>query len=437
MADTPGNNYEENFFKAPNNASKAFGFEEQGWGSKGASGSTLAPPRPKFLFMVRFVRGAGDGGPAWANGLPIAVKRMDRPTISPQTMTLNQYNKKRIVYTGLKYEPVNIEFHDTVDSLVNYLWYEYSTYHFGDNRRTNEFDWGYDQTGEFRNTGNLGFGVTFPTGGADAPGALEAGNFFSKIECFQFFGAQYVQYDLINPKITRYDPDDFDYEANSAHSIKMSLEYESVIIHNAYSPLPIVSNQDLVEMLGGSSEGGFVKGGVIDGGVYVPPDTMAPSFFGTQIPGFGSISSMVGNVAQKLGVNYSQKYGFLGSTIGGALDKAKTVAGVINTSSSVLNGLGSFDFGSISATGGLNIGNITASADKAVNTVSNIFSGKATQNTYDLVTARSNSGQSTMSAATGLSPTSSTSLGLNNALRGATSSLGLRRESTSNTDEWI
>lgn len=443
MADTPDNFYENAFLKTPDNASKSFGFTEQSWGSKGAYGNTLAPPRPKFLFMVRFVRGAGAGGPAWANGLPIAVKRMDRPTVNPQTTTLNQYNKKRVINTGLKYDSVSIEFHDTADSLVNYLWYEYSSYYFGDYRRTTEYDWGYDQTGDFRNSGGAGFGMTFPLGSDDSPSSLESGNFFSKVECYQFFGAQYVQYDLINPKITRYDPDDFDYEANSSHSIKMSLDYEGIIVHNAYCPMPIVSNQELVEVLGGQVEGNYVKGGILDGGVYTPDDVVEPNFFNVQIPGLGSVSSLVGSAAQKLGIDYSSKYGLLGSTIGGALDKIGMVGGVVNTASSVLNGMGKFDFGNLgqAATGGLNVSNISSVADKAANAISGLFSPSGVSaSSYDLISAKSNAGSSLLGATTGLGLGSSAALGLSNALRGPTSSVGLRSESSSSSnifDDWF
>lgn len=437
---SPDDFYEKAHFKSPSNATKAFALESPNWGAKGAHGETVAPPRPKFLFMVRFVRGVGEGGPSWANGLPLAVKRMDRPTFTPQTTVLTQYNKKRIINTGIRYDPVSVEFHDTADSMANYLWYEYATHHFGDFRKTNEFDWGYDQTGDLRDSGG-GFGMAMPVGGADAPGALEAGNFFSKVECYQFYGAHYVQYDLVNPKITKFDPDDFDYEANAAsHSIKMTLDYEAVIMHNAYLPLPIVSNPELVELLGGSVEGNYVKGGVLDGEVFVPDDVVPPSFFNTQIPGFGSVSSIVGDLAQKAGINYSGKYGLLGSSIGGALDKVGMVSGVINTAGSVLNGMGKFDFGKIGSTvtGGINVGSITGAADRAVSSISNIFGGSASQANRDSISAKTSANMSPMSAITGLSPSNSTSLGLNNALRGPTSSVGLRTSSAKSAlDNWL
>lgn len=437
MANNPDDFYEEPYFKSPTNAVKSFGFDEPAWGSKGAAGKTLAPPRPKFLFMVRFVRGVGEGGPSWANGVPIAVKKMDRPTIIPQITTMNQYNKKRLVQTGVKYETVNIDFHDTADSMVNYLWYEYANHYYGDYRRTNDFDWGYDQTGEFRNTGGMGFGATIPTAGSpDAPGSLEAGNFFKKIECYQFFGAHYVQYDLINPKITRFDPDDFDYEANNSHSIRMSIDYEAVVVQNAFMPLPIVTNPELVELLGGTVEGNYVKGGVLDGEVFTPPDAMDQSFFRTQIPGLGSVSSIAGDLAQKFGINYSAKYGLLGNSIGGALEKVGTVASIINTANSAIGGLGNFDFGKVGSTitGGINTGNIASS----LGNLGKIASGSISQSAYDLASAAKKSGSSMLSSLTGSQPSSSFSLGVSNALRGPTSSVGLRKDSISSVfDSWL
>ena len=45
---------------------------------------------------------------------------------------MNQYNRKRIVQTKIKYDPVEINFHDDNRNLITSLWYDYYTYYYND-----------------------------------------------------------------------------------------------------------------------------------------------------------------------------------------------------------------------------------------------------------------------------------------------------------------
>lgn len=238
--------------RTPSQASRIFGLDTINFNGDPVGGEFVGVPRPKFLFVVRFVRGAGEGDANWRSGVSFAVKSVERPKIQPQVQTLNQYNKKRIVNTGLTYSDISIDFHDTTDSLVSSVYHEYLSYYYGDFNRETDNDWKYDTTmPTFYNTG--GFGVIVPD---DVNTPLEAGYFFEKLECYQFFGGHYVQFDLIHPKITMVDPDAMEYEAtNTSSSIRMTMGYESIVMHNQYVPSPIMNNPKIMELYGKQLDG--------------------------------------------------------------------------------------------------------------------------------------------------------------------------------------
>jgi hypothetical protein len=305
------------YLRSPRQATRIFGLDQDKFiGTPG--GSTNGPPRPKFLFVVRFLRGAGGGSPRWRDGLSFAVRKFDRPRIEPQVQTMNQYNKKRLVQTGVKYSPINIDFYDTVDGVVSYMWHEYVSYYYGDFRRGNQNDWRYDlTTPDFYNSWGRGFGLELPQGVSDTD--LEASAFFEKVECYQFFGGQYTQVDLVRPKITSFSPDGMDYEDNTAHGINMALDYEAVIYHNNYVPSDVASNKDLLELYGP----------YLDGDVYEPPSAYPPNKYGGMKKGLDLF-----NQAQGLATRF------------GLVDPSKNRSILSPAVNTALSSFGNFNFSS-------------------------------------------------------------------------------------------
>lgn len=319
------------FQRTPNQASRIFGLDQQRWdGSPG--GATVAVPRPKFLFLVRFVRGPGQGSPVWQNGLTFAVKSFDRPSVSPQLQQLNQYNKKRIVQTGLKYEPVNIEFHDTVDAVVNRMWQEYASYYFGDFRRSDQYDWAYDVTLDDFNDQGQGFGYTLPPGDKTSASYLEAANFFERVECYQLFGGHFIRFDLVHPKISRYSPDEMSYaEGGQPHGIRMTFEYEAVVNHQDGNSIPISSSQELSSLFGGA----------LDGNVYSPPANYAPNINTINLPFIGNATRLLSLIPG----SYTQGV----QKINNAVNMVNQVTQIPSAAGGALAGLGSFSFGGTSS----------------------------------------------------------------------------------------
>jgi hypothetical protein len=57
-----------------------------------------------------------------ASEVNILAKSVELPRYNLQTASLNQYNRKKIVQTGVQYVPINLEFHDDNAGLTSLFW---------------------------------------------------------------------------------------------------------------------------------------------------------------------------------------------------------------------------------------------------------------------------------------------------------------------------
>ena len=87
-------------------------------------------PKLKFLFHTYFDINPDAYSVEGNHGL--LVKEVKLPSFSVQTQQLNQYNRKRIVQTKIRYEPIEITFHDDNNNQATKLWEAYYTYYYND-----------------------------------------------------------------------------------------------------------------------------------------------------------------------------------------------------------------------------------------------------------------------------------------------------------------
>jgi len=210
-------------------------------------------PRYKFLFHVsftinnnipglnNFLSGSGQ------RNLSYVVKTVDLPKFNIQNETLNQYNRKRVVQTKINYDPVSITFHDDSGDNVRKMWYAYYNYYYkdaaqdyngvptgtslgesgnkvtgfgynsrdiySDSRIANVNDWGY--IGEGYKDG--------PNGPSGKP------PFFYDIQIYGFDQHKTATYVLINPLITTWSHDQYNYsEGAGTMQNSMTIAYETV-----------------------------------------------------------------------------------------------------------------------------------------------------------------------------------------------------------------
>jgi hypothetical protein len=195
-------------------------------------------PKLKFLFHTYFSINV-TGYPVNSN-FGLLVKDVKLPTFTFNTVQLNQYNRKRIVQTKIRYEPIEIVFHDDNGNQVTQLWESYYRYYYNDTTKPGNVlpgNAGSPQTGTVtrfndRNiyngdiTGDQDWG--FNGGQTDANGHKIP--FFKTITVFGFNQHNYTAYTLVNPIITSFGHDTYNYaEGGGTMTNRMTVDYETVV----------------------------------------------------------------------------------------------------------------------------------------------------------------------------------------------------------------
>jgi len=212
-------------------------------------------PKFKFLFHVSFTLNTqeipalkGAFGDDDVVNLGLVVKTIDLPKFTVQTETLNQYNRKRVVQTKLNYDPVTVTFHDDSRDLVRRMWYNYFSYYYKDPsqqylapnntngtigalvNRVAGFGYNardiYDKT----RTGNVNdwgyVGESYSDGTASTSGKPP---FFRDIRIYGMDQHRTSEYVLINPLITNWSHDQYDYaQGGGIMQNTMTIAYETV-----------------------------------------------------------------------------------------------------------------------------------------------------------------------------------------------------------------
>ena len=204
-------------------------------------------PKLKFLFHTYFETNSQAFPNNFNYGL--LVKEVKLPSFSFDTHQLNQYNRKRIVQTKIKYDPIDITFHDDNNDSVNLLWNSYYQYYYNDGSKPKNVLQGFrgSALGEVDpyGTGNAtlqyndrniyendiggdddwGF-----SGGQTDPSSGKKVAFFKNITVFGFNQHNFTAYTFINPMITNFSHDNYSYDdGNGVMQNKMTIDYETVV----------------------------------------------------------------------------------------------------------------------------------------------------------------------------------------------------------------
>lgn len=206
-----------------------------------ANRSIMAMPRQKFLFYASFTPGASLGNAnfsSWQAGFAFQISRVDRAKASPQVKSLNQYNRKRLIHTGIEYPDLSMQLHDTVDDRVLRVWRDYHKWYFGDGRPKNkQSTW---------NSGVIQSRESFPVsngwGFSPSPGRGQDTNFFDKLDIYTFYGKKFTQITFYNPKIESITFDAMESASSDLSTIDMNIKHEGFEYTQVATP---ISNKEI------------------------------------------------------------------------------------------------------------------------------------------------------------------------------------------------
>jgi len=181
-------------------------------------------PKTKFLFYVVFemensIRGMSLYSDKHADEAGLLVKSAELPKFNFDSVIKNQYNRKKIIYKQINYEPVTISMHDDSNAAVNAMWALYYGYYVGDRHNP---DAAYQQN-QIRptNTKVDNFRYGLDNDRTDV-------NFFKSVTIYTMSRRRFVGYTLVNPKIKSWNHGSMDYSASEFNDSQMTLEYEAV-----------------------------------------------------------------------------------------------------------------------------------------------------------------------------------------------------------------
>jgi hypothetical protein len=188
-------------------------------------------PKFGFLYFVNFgINPAAIVNPQWGirglSDVGFLVKKIDLPKFSISNEIINQYNKKTVVQTGIKYNPISMEFHDDNSDITTGLWTNYYKYYYADSvygdRNKNSLIPAFNNKGSGTKYGGTDYSYGLNNGQADP--------FFRNISVYVLHQHRFTKIQLVNPLVTEWAHDNLDQEnSTKIMSNRMTLAYENVI----------------------------------------------------------------------------------------------------------------------------------------------------------------------------------------------------------------
>jgi len=216
-------------------------------------------PKYGFLFYVEF-----DFNPMISNvsntaaqEMGMIVKAVNLPKFSMDVKAHNAYNRVNLVQNKIKYDPVNITFHDDQSDNVRNFWYDYYSYFYRD---SDYADSTYNIIHKYQSRPSFEWGYTpRPVSSYNAANAYQNYQYIQAIRIYSLYQKNFSEYELINPIITSFKHGEHaNGENGSLLEHQMSIQFETVKYQTGYTtentvggyidlhydrtPTPLVSN---------------------------------------------------------------------------------------------------------------------------------------------------------------------------------------------------
>ena len=219
------------------------------------------PPRQQFNGYVNFIlnrslfnnliddpSGGPGGDKAFGTTISSLVRTAELPSVDFQTEIKNSYNRKKIIQTGVTYNPVSMTVFDTIGNEWLTVLMKYFAYHFMDPRNkqdgtSRDIEGSVDRRGGFEvNDDGFGAGSLWDSNRAGINAQIDP-HFFERIDIVLYHGQKLVQYSLHNPKLSSFKPSSIDYASSEAMGFDLAFDYERFTTYSKFNE--DMSPQDL------------------------------------------------------------------------------------------------------------------------------------------------------------------------------------------------
>ena len=194
------------------------------------------PPRIKFEGYVNFVLNRdiqelfGLENHTFKTNISSLVRRAKLPNVTFKNIVKNQYNKKKIVSTGVEYAPIEITVFDTLNNEWLQILMRYFSYLYMNPRNknfANDRDVQMNTDSTLENSPGFGFkNANFQSGEAGF-NLQKTKQFFERIDIIMYHGGKGVQYSMTGPIINSFDFGEIDYSSNEFVEFNIVCDYEN------------------------------------------------------------------------------------------------------------------------------------------------------------------------------------------------------------------
>jgi len=386
--------------RGPDHASKIFGLNQ--------NTLFLNNPKTKFEHFIRFNINSNP----WAQShfstyfvqsdydhIAALVKSATYPSVEITTQTANQYNKKRNYYTSISYKPITVTMHDVADGKTLRFWQMYYSYYFrnGHHSTASNLDRAIEGTDPVKTPTATDFisldddpaaGIVLDSETHDTYGLniQHAGaDLLNSIELFYSRAGKYSKVVLVNPKISSFEHDEFNYEETGGlMTITLTIEYETVLYDEM--PRDLKDTNDIRQQPGNTNLTRGLKAPELPetGSPAFPSHTGSVAFFNEDDrPANEAIASESSERKAEEQGPFSGVFDNLGNDISSAIQRGITtgdfslkpnpIDSVKNVANNVINNVKGNAIGAISNSSGSAVGQvagtITAPITSAANTV--------------------------------------------------------------------
>lgn len=182
-------------------------------------GAMRLHPKTGFLYHVFF--DLHTDVPARSNTnanieLGMMAKRVSLPKFTMDNKAYNAYNRVNLVQTKIKYDAVNITFHDDMANVVNNFWQDYYNYYYADSTYAESI----------YNTAEHKYGTRLAQKWGYSP--MASTPYLSAIRIYQLHQKRFSEYVLINPIITSWQHGEQNYASSDPVESSMTVAFETV-----------------------------------------------------------------------------------------------------------------------------------------------------------------------------------------------------------------